>query len=184
MNSTPAQTSHKALAGGLAGSVTILVLFFLGQYLDFIEVPSSDLVNQATIALLGAIITFIGTYASVWIKKNYLKDDSNSTRLQSHWLAAFILLPLMFLLTACPTTPPDPYGEIKLACDSYASSLRVVSNALIADELSEEDEARVDTIRSIVGPICNSPTLPTDQMSIRTVQDALTELLIYEGRVQ
>lgn len=82
------------------------------------------------------------------------------------------------VLAGCTIPNFDPSRQFAVACASYAVALDSLAIRLERGLLSEEEEARVDSLVSIATPLCDSEDPPTgSQALLDSILAELNEIL-------
>jgi hypothetical protein len=92
--------------------------------------------------------------------------------------ASFLLL---FTLAACTTT--DKLVSVGVACDTYASTLKVVAGMNERGWLGQQDILIVDKVVATVGPTCKNTGLDSTAapMALTRIQEGIKALLIIKA---
>ena len=91
------------------------------------------------------------------------------------------LLLVVLLTVGC--APHQPLVAVGVACDSYASSLRVVAGMNERGRLSPSQVRAVDQVVAMVSPICSNPSSPTAVEALDKVEEGVKALLRVRGDV-
>lgn len=96
----------------------------------------------------------------------------------------YIALIAALLLTACAAGPQAQEKGIVTACNAYASALTTAATLRANDQLTESQVATVNSVVTVVSPVCNADSLPSTQEALAKVQSGVQELATINTQVQ
>ncbi|HEX7048607.1 MAG TPA: hypothetical protein VF188_00210 [Longimicrobiales bacterium] len=162
-------TNHKAWSGGLAGAIVVLVVTGIAHATGLIAMPDKTVVEMALYYVIEAAVTFIVTYASVWLKANLPRPPGEPDRFMSHWAAALAAGALALLLAACAGT--GAYAT----CSAYEAALNSLASFRIAGQIDAATADRINEIDEVAGPMCENPGA-LGEGDLDAIEDAIFEL--------
>lgn len=151
MSNTPTvtMTATKANAGALVSAAVTVLLYVIGRLTGIVQVPDATLLQDAVITIVTALVTYGGTWVTVYFSKNTIKLLNPLAMLTALGLAMLMLS----------------------GCGSLGSQTSIEGNIDTA-------QTYVDTGFNIVGvciaahlPICSSPSFASGVAQARTVVD-------------
>lgn len=83
----------------------------------------------------------------------------------------------LLFVAACANTST----AVLSACDTYAATLTTLASYRAAGRLSQAQIERVDAVRAIANPICQSPAPPEGAEVISALEAAILQLAFVQG---
>lgn len=93
----------------------------------------------------------------------------------------------VFLMSGCALIGNGSWSQEKSivsACQAFGQSLTILSQYNSAGKLSSSQEATVDDVVAVVGPICSQDELPTQERTVRLVVNNVATLNTIEANVK
>lgn len=92
----------------------------------------------------------------------------------------------LFVATAAGCTTVSPRIELVQTCDRYASALTALAAAKAHGRLSAPQIEAVDTVRSGLNPICETPPVVDASIAavLPQVKEGVRQLLLIEAQVE
>jgi hypothetical protein len=88
------------------------------------------------------------------------------------------LIILVLLLAGCSGDPKvDWTARLAVACDSYASTLQVLSQRRAAGKLKPHDVRTVNAVRILVNPICAGPAPADARAALMRIEEPVRDLI-------